>query len=347
MGDLVLITGATGHVGCHVLLHALDAGYAVRVAVRSQDKAESLLAVPALKGRQVGARLSFVVVPDLTKPGAYDAAVQGVRYIIHVASPLPTDGLTPDRFEKEMLEPAVQGTLGILVSAKKTSGVRRIVITSSTAALVPAGAKSEAATFTAASRTATPPVSSLKNPFQAYAASKVKAFNETEAWIRRETPEFDVVNVHPSFVMGREEVHPSADRLASHGTNRFILGVALGVKSPEPISGTTVHVDDVASVHVGALDAKVPGNTSYLVASNNPVGSLDGTVFDDAAKFVAKHFPDAVASGTLPNNGTQPSVSMVKFDTSKTESTFGFTHIPYEEQVKDVVGQYLELVAEH
>ncbi|KND90962.1 putative uncharacterized oxidoreductase [Tolypocladium ophioglossoides CBS 100239] len=345
MGDLVLITGATGHVGFHVLLHALDTGYTVRAAVRSQDKADSLLAVPALKHRQVGSRLSFVVVPDLTKPGAYDAAVQGVRYIIHVASPLPTDGLTTDQFEAELLEPAVQGTLGILVSAQKTPTVRRVVITSSIAAIVPGGALDDGAdtVFTAASRTPTPPVSSLQHPFQAYAASKVKALNETEAWVRRETPAFDVVNVFPSYVMGREEVHPTADRLTSHGTNRFLLGIALGAKSPVPAPGTTVHVDDVARVHVGALDAKVPGNTSYLVTSNNSVGSVDGTVWGDAAKFVAKNFPDAVASGALPNNGTQPSVAL-KFDTSKTESTFGFTHIPYEEQVKDVVGQYLEVV---
>ncbi|POR39600.1 Putative uncharacterized oxidoreductase [Tolypocladium paradoxum] len=347
MGALVLITGATGHIGFHILLHALDAGYTARAAVRSQHQADALVAVPALKQRQVGARLSFVVVPDLTRPGAYDEAVRGVRYIIHVASPLPTEGLTPEQFEAELLEPAVRGTLGMLVSAQKTPTVRRIVITSSTAAM---DAKADAVdtVFTAESRAPTPPVSTLQNPVQAYAASKIKALNETEAWARREAPAFDVVNVHPSFVMGREEVHPTADRLTSHGTNRLVLGVALGAKSPAPLPGTTVHVDDVARVHVGALDARVPGNTSYLVTSNNPAGSLDGTVFQDAAKFVAKHFPDAVASGVLPNNGTQPSFA-VKFDTSKTESTFGFTHLSYEEQVKAVVGQYLELVgfAEH
>lgn len=345
MGDLVLITGATGHVGFHVLLHALDAGYTVRAAVRSQDKADSLLAVPALQQRKVGARLSFAVVPDLTKPGAYDAAVQGVRYIIHLASPIPTDGLTPDQFETELLEPAVQGTLGILVSAQEAPTVRRVVITSSTAAIVPSAAIEVAddTVFTAESRTPTPPVSSLTNPFQAYAASKVKALNETEAWVRREAPAFDVVNVHPSYVMGREEVHPTAAKLTSYGTNRVVLGVALGVKSTAALSGMTVHVDDVARVHVGALDAKVPGNTSYLVTSNNPAGSLNGTVYQDAAKFVAKHFPKQVASGVLPNDGTQPSVP-IKVDASKTERTFGFTHIPFEEQVKAVVGQYLELV---
>ncbi|KAI2601915.1 hypothetical protein GGR54DRAFT_578364 [Hypoxylon sp. NC1633] len=347
MSGLVLITGATGFIGFHVLLRVLDAGYSVRAAVRSPKKVDLLLAVPDLRTRNPGARLSFVTVPDLTVPGAYDEAVAGADYVIHLASPLPNFDLTPDRWEAELVTPAVQGTLGILASAQKEPAVKRVVITSSIAAILPPDVLtrgSDDKVFTAESRTPNvADVSTLHDAFQAYAASKARALNETDAWVRQHRPAFGVVNVHPSFVMGRELIGrtPAAIR----GTaDAFILSVVLGGEgeSASPAPGSTVHVDDVVRVHVDALKSSVPANTGYVV-NWNPEGTLDGTVWDDAAKFVAKHFPDAVARGVLPNKGRLPSVAL-KFDVRKTEETFGFRHLSYEQQVKDVVGQYLELV---
>ncbi|KAI1378644.1 hypothetical protein F4677DRAFT_373821 [Hypoxylon crocopeplum] len=346
MSELILITGATGFIGFHVLTRALDAGYRVRAAVRSPEKADSLLSIPALKDRNIAPeRLSFVTVPDLTKPGAYDDAVQGANYIIHVASPLPSGALTPAQYEAQMIAPAVQGTLGILASAQKAPSVKRVVITSSVAAILPFGdlAGGSSRVFDAESRAPTPDTTALAHPFQAYAASKTKSFNEAEAWVRRERPAFDVVNVHPSFVMGRDDVHPTPSKLRSVGTNQYILGVALGVAADAPVPGSTAHVDDVARVHVDALRADVPGNTSYVVHSNNPTGSLNGTDWADVVGIVARHFPDAVARGVLPNNGHLPRIP-AKIDASKTEKTFGFTHLSFEQQVKDVVEQYLSLV---
>ncbi|KAK4094423.1 hypothetical protein PCL_09946 [Purpureocillium lilacinum] len=346
-GELVLITGATGHIGFHVLVRALEAGYTVRAAVRSQAKADSLRAVPALQAIP-SERLSFVVVPDLMAPGAYDAALAGgdVRYVIHIASPLARDDIGPGQYESELIEPAVKGTLGMLDAAKRAGGsVRRIIITSSIAALMPVDTAKRSPTdvYTAESRFEAPPVSELQNTFQAYGASKLTAFNETEAWVAREKPDFDIVNVHPSFVMGPEEIHPTPKSLLAGGTNRIILGVALGVKSPTPLSNMTVHVDDVALVHVDALKPAIPGNTSYIVSSNNPTGTLNASDYAEIPKIVAKHFPEAVASGLLPNNGSLPMVP-VKADATKTEKTFGFVHTSFEKQVKDVVGQYLDLV---
>ncbi|KAJ6442662.1 NAD dependent epimerase/dehydratase [Purpureocillium lavendulum] len=353
-GDLVLITGATGHIGFHVLVRALEAGYRVRAAVRSQAKADALRAVPALQAVPAAERnLSFVVVPDLTLPGAYDAAFAGdgdekggdaVRYVIHIASPLARDDIGPQQYESELVGPAVKGTLGMLEAARRAGGVRRIVITSSIASLMPVAGRSPEDVYTADSRFEAPAdVSALGSVLEAYGASKLIAFNETEAWVRREQPAFDVVNVHPSFVMGREEVHPTPKSLIAGGTNRIILGVALGVKSAGPLSNMTVHIDDVARVHVDALKPDIPGNTSYIVSSNSPPDTLNGSDYAEIPRIVAKHFPKAVESGLLPNNGSLPG-NPIKADASKTEKTFGFVHKSFEDQVKDVVGQYLELV---
>lgn len=340
-GQLVLLTGATGHVGYEVLIRTLDAGYKVRAAVRSQAKADSLLSHPNIQSRNAGgSRLSTIIVPDLTLPGAYDEAVQGVSYVIHVASPLVNEAWKPEEYKANLIEPAVRGTIGILESAHKASSVKRVVITSSAVAIVPFMALlqgSDKDTFDSENRLEDPDVSEMAHPMQLYVASKVLALNAAERWVRTEKPAFDVVHLMPSYIYGRDEFLDTPARLLGHGTNRMVLSVVLGQKDDQGATGSTVHVNDVARAHVLALDtAKVPGNTGYLL--NN------AAVFDDAKAVAAKYFPEAVASGKLPNNGTRPTLPF-KSDTSKTEKTFGFTHASYEQQAKDVIAQYLEVLA--
>jgi len=75
--------------------------------------------------------LELVTVPDIVAPDAYTTAVKGVNAIIHVASPYHF------KVEKseELLIPAREGTLNILRSAAKEATVKRVVITSSFAAM--------------------------------------------------------------------------------------------------------------------------------------------------------------------------------------------------------------------
>jgi len=67
--------------------------------------------------------------------GAYDDAVKGVKYVVHVASPFASPDLMESQFETGYIQPAIQGTVGILDSALKTKGIERIVITSSIVAI--------------------------------------------------------------------------------------------------------------------------------------------------------------------------------------------------------------------
>jgi nucleoside-diphosphate-sugar epimerase len=70
-----------------------------------------------------------VIVEDITTPGAFDEAVKGVGGIIHLAS--PTTESDPDLDPQDLIEPAVNGTVGILKSAHKAGGVKRIIVISS------------------------------------------------------------------------------------------------------------------------------------------------------------------------------------------------------------------------
>lgn len=105
----------------------VERGFKVRAAVRSESKAAYLRNL----FKDHSENLEFVIIEDIATPGAFDEAIKGINGIIHTAS--PTSGLTPDIDAKAVIEPAVQGTVGILKSAQNSS-VERVVITSSVVA---------------------------------------------------------------------------------------------------------------------------------------------------------------------------------------------------------------------
>jgi nucleoside-diphosphate-sugar epimerase len=333
---LVLITGATGHVGFRTLLHALSEGYAVRAAVRSEAKANTILSHPLVQAFDPGYRLSFIIVPDLAEPSAYDEAVQDVDYIIHIASPLAAGREGPhSQHETSFIRPAVCGTLEILEAAKRSESVQRVVITSSIVALT------TVARLNGLEHCDKPVLPTDRVPlalgpheteFEAYAASKVAALLEAEAWIEANQPAFDVIHLHPSFVEGRNDLAMSM-REVLRGTNAIVLGIVLG-RRPSSITGASVHLEDVARSHVQALDSTIPGNRSYILSQS--------TRWDDVKRIVETNFPGAVDTRVLPKCGTA-STHEIEFDASLTEEVFGFTHLGFEEQVKSVVAHYLEL----
>ena len=329
----LLITGATGHIGFRVLVEALRAGYFVRAAIRSEGKAKELLAAPSIKALAPGEKLSFVVVPDILAEGAYDEALQGITYVVHLASPLSNPS---DDMEQTIVQPAVKGTTGILYSALKVSTVKRVVITSSAVAVLPLKTmlgSQDTEVHTAQDRQPAPE-GPYNHVFVAYVASKVKALAATEDFVKTEKPHFDINSIHPGFVIGANELATTAQGVIK-GTNSMLMGHVLGMKSDQPRMSGTVHLHDVARVHILALDLKVKGGQSFAAIKNN--------VWNDALGYVKKHFPAAVESGKLPANGDQPTLN-IDFDASKTEETFGFKFQDYEAQTLSVVEQYLALL---
>ena len=83
------ITGGSGHLGYRVIVEALKAGYKVRAAVRTLEKAEIIKAAASVQPYL--STLEFVVVPNILADGAYDEASKGVSYILHSASPIAFD----------------------------------------------------------------------------------------------------------------------------------------------------------------------------------------------------------------------------------------------------------------
>jgi nucleoside-diphosphate-sugar epimerase len=337
------MTGATGHVGFKALLDALKLGYRVRAAVRSEAKEQTILNNPVFKAANIPSeQLSFVIVPDLSVPGAYDEAAQGVDYVIHIASPLTTGKeMTQEEYIKFFIEPAVQGTVGMLKSAAKANTVKRVVITSSAVAIARFETLiSNVKDIVTADQRVPSSLGPFHAEFEAYSASKVHALNEGDKWVKENNPSFDVVTIHPSFIEGRNDLVQTAQG-AFEGTNAFILGIAVGKESSgQTLPGVTVHNDDVARLHVEALNPKIPAG-SYN-ANWNADDTVVGTHWEDVNEIIAKTFPEAVKSGLLPNKGGINSFRQ-RFDSRKTEETFGWKLQSLEEQVKSVVGHYVEL----
>jgi nucleoside-diphosphate-sugar epimerase len=128
--ELVLVTGGSGFVGVHCILQLLKAGYRVRTTVRSLKREADVRAMLKVGGADAGERLSFAVA-DLESDAGWRDAVAGCTYVLHVASPFPAGA---PKHEDELIVPAREGALRVLRAAHD-AGVRRVVLTSSFAAI--------------------------------------------------------------------------------------------------------------------------------------------------------------------------------------------------------------------
>ncbi len=129
MAERVLVTGASGFVAQHVILQLLEKGYEVRGTLRSLKRAEEVRGILA-KHDPRAAGLQFIEA-DLGADAGWASAVEGCIYVQHVASPFPA---VHPKDENELIRPAVDGALRVLKAAK-TAGVKRVVMTSSLAAI--------------------------------------------------------------------------------------------------------------------------------------------------------------------------------------------------------------------
>lgn len=83
------VTGANGTIGTACVEYALAHNYRVRCIVRRPEAFNSIVALPSVQPYL--SNLSHVVVSDNAAPDAYDDALAGTRYVVHIAGvwPLP------------------------------------------------------------------------------------------------------------------------------------------------------------------------------------------------------------------------------------------------------------------
>jgi nucleoside-diphosphate-sugar epimerase len=200
--ETVVLTGATDFIGASVLQLLLQRNYNVRVVVRNLIEQKTLPSNANLKGIE---NATFTLVPDLLAPNALDATLTSSQYVIHLASSIIDIDEEHDHDHETMVVPAVQATLRVLEAAEASGTVKRVVIMSSAAAIVPpneilANDDPPVNRFVAVS--ADDRVADLQPPYdsvsEAFCASKIAALNASDEFMHRQKRDFDVVNIMPS-----------------------------------------------------------------------------------------------------------------------------------------------------
>jgi dihydroflavonol-4-reductase len=248
----VLVTGGSGFIASHTILQLLTAGHEVRTTVRNLARESEVRALIKEGGADPGGRLAFAAA-DLEKDDGWDAAVAGVDYVQHIASPFPS-GVPKD--ENDLIRPAREGALRVLRAAKK-AGVRRVVLTSSFAA-VGYGHKERAAPFDETSWT--DPDGEGATPYV-----KSKTLAERAAWdfvAKEGGPELSVVNPVGVFgpVLGPD--YSTSILLVQ----RLMDGAMPGL--PRMMFGV-VDVRDVADLHLRAMTIPVAKGERFLAVSGD------------------------------------------------------------------------------
>ncbi|KAI4225739.1 MAG: hypothetical protein L6R36_003702 [Xanthoria steineri] len=179
-----------------------------------------------------------------------------------------------------------------------------------------------------------------KDIYAAYHTAKVLAHRATQDFLRTRKPHFTITNIMPSFVVGKHELLKTPEDIISpRTTNSVALAPIFGEGLPFPFPGGTVHVDDVANVHIAALGPQTDGNEDFILTA----GGIDGIQWNDAKEIVRRRFPAAVEKGLLPCRGSTATRAM-KVDGGKAERVFGFKYKDFEEQIVSVMEQYLAAV---
>lgn len=188
---LVVVTGGSGYIAGFCIIQLLNEGWRVRTTVRNLSRAEEVRAAVGSIAASAGV-IEFMAA-DLGSDAGWSDAVAGADYVLHVASPLPTvDPKTDD----ELVRLARDGALRVL-KASRDGGVKRVVMTSSMAAIA-YGQGERAKPFTEADWTD----ETNRDDTSAYVRSKTIAERAAWAWHKAEGGTLELVTVNPALVLG-------------------------------------------------------------------------------------------------------------------------------------------------
>jgi dihydroflavonol-4-reductase len=244
----VCVTGASGFVASWLVRELLERGLHVRGTVRRVSSAPHLQALPGADERLE------LVEADLTTPSSFDAAVQECGTVFHTASPYVIQVEDPQR---DLVDPAVNGTMNVLTSCAKARAVRRVVLTSSMAAVTDEPDDTRVLTEADWNEKS----SLTRNP---YYYSKMLAERAAWAFVERERPTFDLVAMNPFMVLG-PSLGPGLN-VSNQILADMMNGVYPGILS---LSWSIVDVRDVAHAHV--LGAEVSAAHGRYVLAQDAV----------------------------------------------------------------------------
>ena len=337
----VLVTGASGYIATHLIQQLLKQGrFRVRGTVRNLSNESK---IEPLKKLVPDAKYPLELVQaDLKEAVDWVAAVKGCSYVFHVASPFPAK---IPRDENTLIQPAVDGTLNVLRACSDAGCVKRVVLTSSIAA-VSSGMNGNGNSEQVYSEQDW----SVEQNCSPYEKSKLRA--ELAAWtfVRslEESKRFELAVVNPGVVIGPLLTTTGGDTSVQSILQLFIKSV--GVPN---INWPLVDVRDVAAAHIAAMEkAEAAGNRCVLVGVNISYTKMADIVFreffplgyrtctmhlPDFAMWFAKWFDDG-AKWLYPALGKH-----LQYNTDMMRNVLGITPHPVNETIIDTCCSLIEL----
>lgn len=277
----VLLTGVSGFLGSHTAIQLLEKDYQVVGTLRDINRAESIKEMIGKHTLKIN-NLSFVEA-NLNDQNAWKNLTQGMDYIQHIASPFPRE---LPKNEDDLILPAKNGTLNILKAAS-VNGVKRVVITSSIAAIVYGKSKNhrngvfDETHWTDANN---------KKDNTPYFRSKTIA--EKAAWdfIKSDNSGLELTTVCPGAMLG-----PILEK--DFGTSASIVIKAMDGSMPAlaDIGFDVVDVRSIADLLILAMESPKAPNQRYI-------GTTGFMKFKEVAQVLKKEYPKRkIPSLMLPN----------------------------------------------
>lgn len=336
----IVVTGASGYIASWIVKFLLEDGYKVRGTVRSVKAYAKIAHLTKLQEKHPNMLELFEA--DLLKEGSFDEAVKGCEIVIHTASPFFIDKIKDA--QKQLIEPALQGTKNVLDSVNNSGTVERVVLTSSCAAiygdnadveLIEGGVFTEEHWNTSSSQ--------AHNP---YSYSKTVA--EKAAWeMQKKSGKWTLTTINPGFVMG-----PSLSNRTDGTSVSYMIQLMSGkFKSGVPdLHFAVVDVRDVAQAHIKAA-------TNYR-ASGRHICVADHKTFLEFGQILKEKFPKyKLPTKTAPKwlmyiMGPMMGVTWrfirrnmgyeLKFDNSYIKEDLGMTFRPFKETLTEHAQQLID-----
>ena len=331
----VLVTGGTGFLGGWCVVAALERGYDVRTTVRSLKREPDVRAAVAAAGVDADSRLT-VLEADLTSDAGWAQAVEGARYVMHVASPFPpVQPKNPD----ELIVPARDGALRVLRAALD-AGVERIAMTSSVAAIRSERESSENAPYTEADWLDGNDTS--RTPY-----ARSKALAEQAAWehVRAAGAEDRLVTINPGAIIG-----PALSDDHSYSL-QAIQRLLDGTPAAPKLGFTFVDARDVADLHILGLTHEAAGGQRFIAVDEwlwlpEVAAVLRDRLGDAAPKVPKRTAPNIlIRAMALFDGGIRSVVGELGkrswFSSEKARSTLGWKTLPVNDSIEETARSLL------
>ncbi|KAF4213397.1 hypothetical protein CNMCM5878_000031 [Aspergillus fumigatiaffinis] len=326
-----------GFLGSHVLGLLLDRGYSVVTTVRSHEKAEQIRECHHRHAST--SQLQVIIVPDFTSAGDFDECfISDAPFdvVIHTASPFRysiTD------IQRELLDPAIGGTIALLEAVRKSApSVKKVIVTSSFASIINSYKGNSWVDHTYSEEDWNPITLSDAhlNPLNGYRASKTFAERACWEFLERENPPFSLVTLCPTLMFG-PVVHPLRNLDELNTSNQRIRNFMVGeYKAEIPDTGTSfflwIDVRDAALAHIRAMEAPGVGNKRFLLTAGYFSNKEICEVIRESFSEYRPQLPEQNAAG-----GGYPPGGLYRFDNSQATEKLGLTYRTLSTSITDTV----------